>query len=433
MARYFMALTLVVFMSTTATAQVVNNIRFYLETYISPDNELSTTLTTIPWGYNTQTVPLKYVSYATMNLDCTVDPVTRAITSINYIDFTGGSFKLESKTFTYDENTIDMNNVAGTFQTPSPHGSISSSTSSPTMPYTNVTTFPTGEHNIKLTSGTFVIDPLIGATVTYTLNSTSRTLICNTPGQTATLTTQLTSIDGDIAFYNATLNFPVDFSTSITDPNGYLTEFAGTANLVATATFSMEPLPEPPTPPVANDDYYETVKDGFFTVTPPNGVLVNDTDINEEDDLTAHKLTDPSNGYIGFYLTGGFQYYPMSGFVGRDSFTYRAYDGEFYSDPATVYIDVLADYLEIPGDANEDNVVDAADALIVANNWNKSYTGHTYGDFNNDGIVNAADAAIMSANWGDHNESAQGSAVPEPSTMILLLTGLLAVGLSRRR
>ena len=89
----------------------------------------------------------------------------------------------------------------------------------------------------------------------------------------------------------------------------------------------------------------------------------------------------------------------------------------------------------IPGDTNADKIVDATDAAMVASNWGSpTGGGPAAGDFNNDGIVNAADASIMAANWGDHNEGVgEGNAVPEPSTIVLLLGMLLGVVVTRRK
>ena len=87
----------------------------------------------------------------------------------------------------------------------------------------------------------------------------------------------------------------------------------------------------------------------------------------------------------------------------------------------------------IPGDTNHDNIVDADDAEVLSNNWGSSVSGGGVdGDFNGDGVVNAKDASILAANWGDHNESNAPTSVPEPTTLILLLSAALFV-LPRRR
>ncbi|MBN2294041.1 MAG: hypothetical protein JXM70_16565 [Pirellulales bacterium] len=54
----------------------------------------------------------------------------------------------------------------------------------------------------------------------------------------------------------------------------------------------------------------------------------------------------------------------------------------------------------IPGDANLDNIVNDADAAIVASNWlMQSGATWTDGDFNKDGRVDEIDATILARNW----------------------------------
>jgi hypothetical protein len=88
---------------------------------------------------------------------------------------------------------------------------------------------------------------------------------------------------------------------------------------------------------------------------------------------------------------------------------------------------------KLPGDANLDGVVDAKDASIVGANWLQSGMGWQQGDFGGggpgawgglDGIVNDIDAAILAAHWG---QTLEGAAVPEPSTLCLLVLGALAL------
>jgi PKD repeat protein len=69
------------------------------------------------------------------------------------------------------------------------------------------------------------------------------------------------------------------------------------------------------------------------------GVLENDTDI-ESDPLTAVKVSGPGNGTLTLNANGSFTYQPYSCFVGTDTFTYHANDGQANSNNATVSIDV---------------------------------------------------------------------------------------------
>lgn len=85
------------------------------------------------------------------------------------------------------------------------------------------------------------------------------------------------------------------------------------------------------------------------------------------------------------------------------------------------------------GDANGDGVVDALDAGVLAENWQKP-SGATFaeGDFNLDGAVNDLDAAILAANW---NAPPGNVSVPEPEISVLFggVMTMLLLTLYRRR
>ncbi|NLE39782.1 MAG: hypothetical protein GX621_17320 [Pirellulaceae bacterium] len=88
----------------------------------------------------------------------------------------------------------------------------------------------------------------------------------------------------------------------------------------------------------------------------------------------------------------------------------------------------------IPGDATGDNIVDADDAKILAQNWGMaSGAGWEDGDFNGDGAVNAADAAILAAHWGTGATEESAATVPEPSLIGMLILGLSAMAVAPRR
>ncbi|MFC1498823.1 choice-of-anchor D domain-containing protein [Verrucomicrobiota bacterium] len=90
--------------------------------------------------------------------------------------------------------------------------------------------------------------------------------------------------------------------------------------------------------PEAGIDYYSVVRDDFLTVPEP-GVLENDTDVNGEA-LTAVLETTTTNGTLSLSNNGSFIYTPDQGYLGTDSFTYRAYDGGLYSPAVTAIVQV---------------------------------------------------------------------------------------------
>ena len=117
-------------------------------------------------------------------------------------------------------------------------------------------------------------------------------------------------------------------------------------------TFEVASGPAANIPPEAVDDFYDVIEpDGSLSVLDVDGVLVHG-DADYDDDggpnaLTAVKMSDPVNGGVlsSFNADGSFDYAaPDSDMdeavdVSTDSFTYKAYDGSDFSDPATVTLD----------------------------------------------------------------------------------------------
>ncbi len=76
-----------------------------------------------------------------------------------------------------------------------------------------------------------------------------------------------------------------------------------------------------------------------------NGTLVIDlsgTD-PDNDSLTYSIESLPSYGTVFQNDSNTQTYVPNTGFVGQDELTYKAFDGTYYSDPATIIIDVLGE------------------------------------------------------------------------------------------
>ena len=92
--------------------------------------------------------------------------------------------------------------------------------------------------------------------------------------------------------------------------------------------------------PVAVNDSYTVGQDTLLNV-PAAGVLANDTDV-EGNALTAVLVAGPAHGSLVLNADGSFTYKPGAGFIGTDTFTYKANDGAADSNVATVAIQVNA-------------------------------------------------------------------------------------------
>jgi hypothetical protein len=97
---------------------------------------------------------------------------------------------------------------------------------------------------------------------------------------------------------------------------------------------------QPPTnrAPVAVADTYAR-KRGNHAPVVVTGVLANDADA-DGDPLTAELVSPPTRGTLVFNADGTFSYDPQPNAKDVDAFTYRAFDGLAWSEPATVTITV---------------------------------------------------------------------------------------------
>ncbi len=97
--------------------------------------------------------------------------------------------------------------------------------------------------------------------------------------------------------------------------------------------------------PTAVDDTYQATEDVQLSVDARQGVLANDHDPDNKpfyNPMRAFIVGAPSNGTVGLRQDGSFVYTPKADFFGTDSFTYRVHDGRFWSNTATVTINVAA-------------------------------------------------------------------------------------------
>jgi hypothetical protein len=81
----------------------------------------------------------------------------------------------------------------------------------------------------------------------------------------------------------------------------------------------------------------------------------------------------------------------------------------------------------LPGDANDDGIVDQVDYKAWHDNFNTVTSNWSDGDFNGDHLIDQADYKI----WHDNFNTSIGGSVPEPTTMALLAIagGTVLVGL----
>jgi VCBS repeat-containing protein len=161
-------------------------------------------------------------------------------------------------------------------------------------------------------------------------------------------------------------------------------------------------------PPIVVDDDYTMEEDKQLNVPEP-GVLSNDSD-PDADSITALMVDDVKNGTLTLYENGSFTYNPSLDFSSTDSFTYRADDGQFTSNIATVTITV--------NDVNDPPLADA----------NGPYSGTVGIPVSLDGSGSSdSDGTIISYKW-DFGDGSKGSGVSPahnyqtPGTFIVRLT-----------
>jgi hypothetical protein len=119
----------------------------------------------------------------------------------------------------------------------------------------------------------------------------------------------------------------------------------------------------PNTPPVANDQSVTLDED-----TSTSGAV---TGTDADGDSLIYQLVSGPTHHFGFSFrsNGNFTYTPQGDYAGTDSFTFRAFDGTDYSDPATVDLNVTpvndAPYgLALSGSSVDENVDTTSSVLI---------------------------------------------------------------------
>ncbi len=195
-----------------------------------------------------------------------------------------------------------------------------------------------------------------------------------------------------------------------------------------------ETPPPPNTAPVAVANAYQVLEGTALNVPAP-GVLANDTDA-ESDPLTAHLVQNVSSGTLALNANGGFIYTPAKGFVGTDTFTYRAYDGKAYSNTVTVSITVNeATVVPIEGSNRYTTAVEAsirayptgldpagARTVVIATgeNWPDALGGSS--------LAGALDGPVLLVRAGSISTPVTDEIKRLKTTKAIILGGTAAVG-----
>jgi len=150
------------------------------------------------------------------------------------------------------------------------------------------------------------------------------------------------------------------------------------------------------TAPVAVDDVYSTAEDSALLPTAAEGVLANDSDASG-DTLTAVLVDDVTDGTLVLAADGSFTYAPDQDFVGEDSFTYQAFDGELYSEIATVTITVTpANDVPVLGPIGDKSVDEMVELTFIATATDVDLPPQTL----NFSLVGAPAGALINAETG---------------------------------
>jgi len=105
----------------------------------------------------------------------------------------------------------------------------------------------------------------------------------------------------------------------------------------ATAQVTIHPINDPP---AGEEDRYDAVFQSVLTVNAAEGLLANDSDM-EDDSLSTNLVSSTAHGTLVLNPDGSFTYTPAAGYFGSDNFTYRCDDGTDTSEIITVHINVL--------------------------------------------------------------------------------------------
>ncbi len=151
-----------------------------------------------------------------------------------------------------------------------------------------------------------------------------------------------------------------------TDQFTYTVTDGDATSTTATVTITVTPVNDAP---VASDNVYAVDEDNTLSVGIANGLLTNDTDIdNSSDELSAQLVQNVTNGSLALNSDGSFTYTPSENFYGDDVFTYEVNDNQAsdnISNTATVSITIHP--VNDPPTAEDDGYTGYEDTPLVIN------------------------------------------------------------------
>ena len=144
---------------------------------------------------------------------------------------------------------------------------------------------------------------------------------------------------------NANGSFTYTPATGYSGPDSFTYRASGGGLTSKVATVSITVALHNDAPMAAADTYTtnedQSFRAGDHVLATAPGVLANDSD-PDGDSLTMDVVLGAAHGWPTFFPDGSFVYQPSPDFNGTDTFSYRAFDGELYSETVTVTINVKA-------------------------------------------------------------------------------------------
>ncbi|MFO0913885.1 MAG: Ig-like domain-containing protein [Pirellulales bacterium] len=117
--------------------------------------------------------------------------------------------------------------------------------------------------------------------------------------------------------------------------------------------------------PSGTADSYKATGGTTLNIASTIGLLQNDVDV-DKDSLSAMLDVGPSHGTLTLNADGSFNYTPASGYLGADSFTYRASDGTLTSALTTVALNVVATNTAPTGSPDSYNTPEDQTLVVTA-------------------------------------------------------------------